>query len=254
MIDLKILYLIIVLILFSQAIAIFLRQYSAEKSKSIMIAIYLNLAVLISLFISNIFSESIILIINNNINFIMAIIGMTLIYTGYRFIFEFKNKEKTKNTYKPSLKTKEQKNLRFLKTKIQKNLALILLFISYYFSILINTIYVAPVMWRSIFELGVLVVASSLLLSVISYIILYKKIKATKRLYNGIFGFFLSLTGILYFVLYMFIPSLQSILTEKMTPLAFPEANMVIYIVIVGVIAISIGFLIKKSKKFRNLI
>ena len=246
MIDLKILYLIIVIILFSLAIAISLRQHNTEKSKSIMIAIYLNLAALISLFISNVFSEVIIPLINYNINFIMAIIGMTLIYTGYRFIFEFKNQYKYENTYKNTYNS--------LKAKIQKNLALILLFISYYFSILMNTIYVAPIMWKSIFELGVIIVASSLLLSAVSCIILYKKIEIPKRLYNGIFGFFVSLTGILYFVLYMFIPSLQSILTEKMTPLAFPETNILIYIIIIGIIAIFSGFFIKKSKKFKNLI
>lgn len=249
MIDLKILYLIIVVILFSLSIAISLRQYIMEKSKSNMLAIYiviyLNLIVLISLFIANIFSESIIPIINNNINFIMTIIGMTLIYTGYRTIFEFKNKVNYENIYDTSLKI-----------KIQNNLALILLLVSYYLSILINVIYVAPVLWTSIFELGAKTIVSSFILSIILYFminIINQKITIPKLLYNGIFGFFVSLTGILYFVLYMFIPNLQSILTEKMTPLAFPEANLMMYIIIIGIIAIFTGFFIKRSKKFRNL-
>lgn len=204
MVDLKILYLIIVVTLFSLSIAIFLRQYTMEKSKSIMITIYLNLIVLISLFISNIFSETIIPIINNNINFIMTILGMALIYTGYRCIFEFKNKSSYENICPASLKI-----------KIQKNLALVLLFISYYLSILMNVIYVAPITWTSIFELGVITIVSSFILIIITYILINKRIETPKKLYNGIFGFFVILTGILYFVLYMFIPNLQSILTEK---------------------------------------
>jgi len=243
MIDLKIIYLIIVVILFSLSIAISLIQYTMEKSKSIFIAIYLNLILLISLFIFNIFSETIIHIINNNINFIMAIIGMVLIYTGYRFIFEFKNKLSYKNPHQISLKA-----------KIQKNLAIILLFISYYFSILMNVIYVAPIMWTSIFELGAITVACSCLLIIIPYIIINQRIKTPKRFYNGVFGFFVSLTGILYFVLYMFIPSLQSVLIGETAPLSFPEANLMMYILIIGIIAISIGFIIKKSKKLKNLI
>jgi len=243
MIDLKIIYLIIVVILFSLSISISLIQYTMEKSKSILIAVYLNLIVLISLFILNIFSETIIPVINTNISFIMGIIGMTLIYTGYRFIFEFKNKFSYKNNQQISLKT-----------KIQKNLALILLFISYYFTMIMNVAYVAPIMWTSIFELGVITVACSCLLIIMPYIIINRRIKIPKRFYNGIFGFFVSLTGILYFVLYMFIPSLQRVLVGKTSPLSFPEANLMIYILVTGIIAISIGFLIKKSKKLRNLI
>ena len=243
MIDLKIIYLIIVVILFSLSIAISLIQYNIEKSKSILIAIYLNLIVLISLFILNIFSETIIPIINVNISFIMGIIGMSLIYTGYRFIFEFKNKQNYKNIYQINLKI-----------KIQRNLPLILLFISYYFSILMNVIYVAPIMWTSIFELGAITVACSCLLIILPYILINRTSITSKRFYNGIFGFFVSLTGILYFVLYMFIPSLQSVLVGKTTPLTLPETNLMIYIMIIGIIAISIGFLIKKSKKLKNLI
>lgn len=243
MIDLKIIYIIIVTILFSLAIAISLRQYTMEKSKSIMIAIYLNLILLISIFIANIFSESISPLINNNISFIMTVIGMLLIYTGYRFIFEFKNKVKYNNTHQITLKI-----------KIQKNFALMLLFISYFLSILINVIYVAPIMWTSIFQFGLVIVGSSFIISLISILILYKMIKTPKILYNGIFGFFASLSGVLYFVLYMFIPNLQDILTEKMTPLAFPAANLIIYIIILGIISMLCGFFIKKSKKLKNLI
>jgi len=270
MIDLRILYLIISLTLSSSSIAIALRQYNIEKSKSIMIAIYLNLILLMSFFMSNFFSESIISIVNYNINFIMTLIGMALVYTGYNFILDYKMKfnedidnSKSLNNLRSlnnpitlnNSKSLNNSNIIFsLKRKIQKNLTLVLLFISYFITILINAIYVAPIMWISIFELGLMIAVISFLLIVIFYIISQKKIKLPKKLYKGIFGFFLSLTGILYFVLYVFIPNLQNILTEKMTPLLFPEANLIRYIIIIGIIFIISGFFIKKSNRFKNFI
>lgn len=243
MIDLQILSYIIVIVLSSIAISTSLINNSINKNNSILIAVYLGLLILVSVFISNIFSKSIIPTINNNISFIMTIIGMVLIYTGYRFILDFKIKSK---------KSIERKYPKII-YKINEELSLILLFFSYYVAILINIIYVAPSIWLSIFELGLISVGISIILIIVSYFILYRKIRTPKRMFNGIFGFFLMLSGILYFTLYMFVPNLQSVLSQNMTPLSFPETNMMIYILIIVFISVAFGFVFKKSKRFRNL-
>lgn len=102
MIDLQVLSYIIVIVLSSIAISTSLINNSINKNNSILIAVYLGLLILVSVFISNIFSKSIIPTINNNISFIMTIIGMVLIYTGYRFILDFKIKSKKKYRKKVS--------------------------------------------------------------------------------------------------------------------------------------------------------
>jgi hypothetical protein len=191
----------------------------------------------------------------------MTIIGMILIYTGYRFILDFKMKSKKDITEKIQKNSeKQQENLGKEKReyfqiiyKIKKELSLILLFFSYYIAILINIIYVAPSVWLSIFELGLISVGISIILIIVSYFILYRKIRTPKRMFNGIFGFFLMLSGILYFTLYMFVPNLQNVLSQNMTPLSFPETNMMIYILIIVLISVAFGFVFKKSKRFKNL-
>ncbi|WP_225370470.1 DUF2162 family putative transporter [Methanobrevibacter arboriphilus] len=109
-----------------------------------------------------------------------------------------------------------------------------------------NIIYVAPSIWLSIFELGLISVGISIVLIIASYFILYRKIRTPKRMFNGIFGFFLMLSGILYFTLYMFVPNLQNVLSQNMTPLSFPETNMMIYILIIVLISVAFGFVFKK--------
>lgn len=246
MIDLQTLSFIVVIVLSSIAISISFRNNSINKNNSILIAVYLNLLILVSVFISNFFSKFIIPTINNNISFIMTIIGMILIYTGYRFILDFKTKSENKKI--------ENKKYSKILYKLKEDLSLILLIICSYLAILVNIIYVAPSLWLSIFELGLISVVITFILMIMTYYILYKKITTPKRLFNGIFGFYLILSGILYFTLYMFVPNLQKILTEKMTPLSYPELSMMLYILIIVALSIFLGFIIKKSKKFKNLI
>ncbi|WP_281177983.1 DUF2162 family putative transporter [Methanobrevibacter cuticularis] len=237
----------IILLLFSISISIGLKQYNMEKYKAIMTTVYFILLLIVSFFISNIYSKNIIPFINNNLEFLMAIIGMFILYTGFRFLLEFKNKKET--SY---LKSESKKNS--LKEKITNNLSLPLLLIGAYFGILINLIYVAPVIWMSVFELGLICSITSFIMIISIYLILSNFLKVKSYIYNETIGIFLILSGIYYLIVYTFIPNFQSSLTDKMSPLTLPEINMMITILIIAVIAIVIGFFIKKSKKLKNLL
>ncbi|MDR0900803.1 MAG: DUF2162 family putative transporter [Methanobrevibacter sp.] len=255
--DLKLIQLIIVLILFSIGIAIFLNKYTNEnkyaneKYRSITIAIYFALAIIASSFIFNIYSKTVIPFINNNLNFIMVLVGMLVIYTGFRFIFESKNKNNRMNS-------------KSLKIKIKNNLSLYLLFISSYLAISVNTIYVAPIIWSSIFELGMICSIGSFILIISLYLILnyLKKLKKVKELKikskkinsYGLAGFYIILMGIFYLIIYMFIPKFQSALIMGMSTLNLPEINIFIYMMIILIITIITGFFMKKSEKLKNLI
>jgi len=241
--DQKIMEALIILFLFSFAIAISLREYKIEKYKSFMATVYFEILIVLFLFIFNTYEKTMIFLLNNYLDIIMIFIGMILIFNGFIFIKEFKNKNSNKKT-----KLKFSK----LKTLIKNNLSIIILFICSYFVILINVIYLAPSIWVSIFDLGIVFSVFSFILIVVIYSFLNNFIE-TEKLQRGT-GKFLILTGLYFLVVYTFIPNFQIALSSSMNSLNLPESNMVIYMIVIGCICLITGFKIKKSKKFKNLI
>ena len=234
---------IFIVFLFSFAIAISLKEYKLGKYKSLILTIYFEILMVLFLFVSNIYENSVISFVNNYLNISMIFVGMVLIFNGFIFIKEFKNKNHNKKT---------KLNFSRLKTLIKDNLSLIILLICSYFTILINIIHLAPYMWVLIFDLGFVLSILSFILILAIYLFLNNFIKTIKL--DGFLGKFLILVGLYFLVIHAFIPNFQIALTSSMNPLSLPEVNMVFYMLFVGIICLITGFKIKKSEKFKNFI
>jgi predicted transporter len=246
MIDYRLIELIILISLSSIGIAIALKQkYNNKKYNPVILSIYFNLFIGLSVFIASIFSEDMISIVSNNMSLTMTMIGMIAICTGFKFIEEFKNKmpENVIVIKIPSLKR-----------KIRNNLALPILLIYSYLAILTNIIYVAPIIWMNIFELGVICSISSLFSIIAIYLIINNYIKVPKNAYSGIYGIFLILSGVFYIAIYVFIPAFKTVLQNKMNVLTLPEPLMMLFIIAISLIVIVIGFILKKSGRFNDFI
>ncbi|MCL2115781.1 MAG: DUF2162 domain-containing protein [Methanobrevibacter sp.] len=239
----NIIEMIIILFLFSFAIAISLKEYKLGRYKSFMLTIYFEILLVLSLFISNIYENTVISVINNYLNISMILIGMMLVFNGFIFIKEFKNKSSNKKT---KLKLSKVKLL------VKNNISIIILLTCSYFGVLINIIYLAPSIWFPIFDLGIVLAFFSFILIVVIYSFLNNFIQ-TKKTY-GFIGKFLILMGLYFLAIYAFVPNFQIALSSSMNPLDLPINNMLIYILAIGIICFISGFIIKRSKKFKNLI
>jgi len=248
---------IIVMILFSVFIGITLREYEIDNYKSIMINIYFNLTIILSIFVLNYFDKAMIQFVNNNINFIMVLIGMISIFIGFRFIFELKNKKNNLNCgikLNKNIINKDNitiKRLKYLIKSIKNSFSLPILFVIGYLGILFNILQAAPNIWVSPIELGLYSCIVSFILIIVTYTL---SIKIEEYLHDGLIGVFITLSGIYYLIIYMFIPSLQNALTSKTAPLTLSTDIGVIYFLIIGVIAILLGFFLKNSKKFHKIL
>jgi len=254
MVELKLIESVVVLLLFSIGFGIALRQFKLDKYKSLMIGVYFSIILVISVFIANIFDKAVTVFVNNNINFLMTVIGMVLIFIGFRFIYELKSKKKlpfsiveNNDLEEFSIKSKFLNRYKIIKD----NLSLPLFFILGYIGILINILYTAPKLWMSIIPLAVEFAVVSVVVLILFY---YISNKLKKFLYNSFIGIYSVLSGIYLLIVYMFIPPLQVALSTSSSSMSLPDPTMLGIAMVILIISIVVGYFIKKSKRFRDLI
>ncbi|KZX12175.1 DUF2162 family putative transporter [Methanobrevibacter filiformis] len=236
-IDYRLLELIVIVLFFSWIIAMALKQYfNKDKYQSIMIAIYFSLLLLFSVFLSNFNEEIVVKIINDNLFFVMTVISMVFIFTGFKFIQEFKIASVNSSG----------------KNKIINRMALPLIFVCGYLGIFINILHVAPILWISSLELGFVSILSSLLLIIAIYLILNHFVNLSNELYNGIVGFLIIISGLYLLFYYLFIPNLKIALSGSLSSITIVSPDILASVALTVVIAIVFGFFIKKYKKFKN--
>ncbi len=261
MLYLELIELIIILSLFSFEMAIALYQYKIEKYKAIMIMVYFVLGIIVSVFVSNIYSSFIIGFVNDYLTMMMILLAILVVYTGFKLIQEFKNINSYQDNLIKSLKTqkKEIHNLNEFKVKyfkfnkkIQFYGPLLLLIICSYFGIFLNIIYVSPIIWINILELGLISSIISFILILVLYLFLSYFLKKLKS--YGFIGNIVMLSGMYLLIVYAFVPNFQYALSNEMSSLIFPSFNTILCLFIIGIIAFLFGFVLKKSKKFKNFI
>lgn len=254
--------LIIIILFFSFQIGIVLKEYEIKKYTALMLALYFNLIIIVSIFISNIYSLAMIKIVNDSLNTIMIVLSILIILNGINFITVFKNmnlnqkykteSEKLKNSYGKSHTSPGKLNVSHLKKIFHKYLPLMILILCGFFGISANIIHVSSIMWIDMINLGIMSSIFSFIIISGSFLIVSASLK-NKNL-KILIGNLLIIVGMLFLVVYALIPNLENALLNDMNPLKFSGFNIILPIILICIIAIIIGFFLKKFKKTKNLI
>ncbi|KZX15871.1 hypothetical protein [Methanobrevibacter curvatus] len=242
---------LIIVVLFSTAIGLALNRFKIERLQSIMISAYFAIILLLSVFICNFFLENIMTFVNNNINFLMVIVGMVSVFVGFRLIYELKNKTKL-----PFSIVKEKphynKNISRIKIffkRISDNSSIPLLFVISYISFLIHILYTSPKVWIPVIQLSFIFSIISILL-IVGIVYLFKIFNINSGIIVGIFSIF---TGLYSLFVYMFVPALQGALKAETPLIQLTDLNMLFYFLAILIASVLLGFLLKRTKKFSHL-
>ncbi|MDR0913449.1 MAG: hypothetical protein LBM96_12760 [Methanobrevibacter sp.] len=177
-----------------------------------------------------------------------------------KFKSKFKSNFESQVEFKSNSKSKLIIKSKKLFKLIIDNLSLPVLFLIYFLAIYIHILYTSPKMWIPANQMVISFSITSILIVLLSYFI-YGKIKNGKiknykliNIKNTFVGIFLMLSGIYYLIVYMFIPPLSNVLKENVKAIDIGDTNLILLFLIILAISLVLGYFIKKSKRFKNLL
>lgn len=256
MINISIIQGIIIIVLFSIVLGVSFNASNLKRSKAISLTLYFILFMIILLSVLNIRSSDVIKFSKTYFNIFMILIGIIAVYDCYLNISKFKKEEccfEEKKIAEKYTKYRTKRNTKEFITKISNLLPITILLLFTYFGIIINIVQLAPFLWISIWELGIIMSILSFIIILSSYFIskiLNISLKTSKKSFTSILLIF----AVYIILAYLFIPNMQEVFSEQLAPLEWPSLEITSTIITIALLSILSGFFIKRSKKLKNLI